>query len=82
MQADLGIETPYILCAPVVPRTYWGALVPKLHVETVITGAPYIILVSQMVALPPTEIGIAVGSADLVRDDLLAAADLLLHGFR
>ncbi|QFS84953.1 hypothetical protein FIU97_18860 (plasmid) [Roseivivax sp. THAF40] len=82
LQADLGIQTTYILCAPVMPRSYWGDLVPKLHVETVIAGAPYVILVSQMVALPASEIGIAVGSAELVRDELLAAADLLLHGFQ
>lgn len=26
VQTDLGIETPYILCAPAFPRSEWGAL--------------------------------------------------------
>ena len=81
IQADLGIETPYILCAPILPRSDWGALVPKLHIPLHLDDRPHVILMSQMVALPAAQIGPAIGDASACRDDIVAAVDLLVSGF-
>jgi toxin CcdB len=81
VQADLGVETPYVLCAPVVPRSEWGALVPKLHIEVDVGDAPCVILMSQMVALPRSELGPVVGDALTRRDEIIAAVDLIVSGF-
>ncbi|MBK1637286.1 CcdB family protein [Rhodovulum adriaticum] len=81
IQTDLGIETPYILCAPVLPRSEWGALTPKLHIAFQLDGRSYVMLMSQMIALPAAEIGPAIGDASAWRDDIVAAVDLLVSGF-
>ncbi|PVA05221.1 hypothetical protein DC363_16380 [Thalassorhabdomicrobium marinisediminis] len=81
VQTDLGIETPYILCAPVLPRSQWGALTPKLHIPIHLDGAPHVILMSQLVALPSVQIGSVIGDASAWRDKIVAAVDLLVSGF-
>ncbi len=81
VQTDLGLETPYILCAPVVARSTWGALVPKLHIPFDLGGVGHVILMSQLVALPATELGGAVADASPWRDEIVAAIDLLVSGF-
>jgi toxin CcdB len=81
VQADLGVDTPYILCAPVIPRSDWGALVPKLHLEVTVDGTACVLLMSQLVALPRSELGAVVGSAIDRRDDMIAAVDLIVSGF-
>lgn len=81
VQADLGAETAYILCAPIVLRSEWGALVPKLHLEVAVGDAACVILMSQLVALPRTELGPIVGDALDCRDDIIAAVDLIVSGF-
>jgi toxin CcdB len=81
VQADLGVETPYILCAPVVPRSGWGALVPKLHLEVTVAEKVCVMLMSQLVALPCNELGPVVGDAVDKRDAMVAAVDLIVSGF-
>lgn len=81
VQTDLGIETPYILCAPVLPRSKWGVLAPKLHIPIHLDGVPHIILMSQLVAIPGAQIGSVVGNASVWRDEIVAAVDLLVSGF-
>jgi toxin CcdB len=81
VQTDLGTETPYILCAPVFPRSEWGALTPKLHISFHFDGLPYVLIMSQMVALPSAQIGPAIGNASAWRDEIVAAVDLLVSGF-
>lgn len=81
IQADLGVETPYILCAPVVLRSQWGALVPKLHLEVAVGDAACVVLMSQLVSLPRRELGTVVGDALHRRDDIIAAVDLIVSGF-
>ncbi|WP_169576978.1 CcdB family protein [Sediminimonas qiaohouensis] len=81
IQTDLGIETPYILCAPVLPRSEWGALTPKLHISFQLDGISHVIIMSQMVALPGTQIGPVIGDASAWRDEIVAAIDLLASGF-
>ncbi len=81
VQTDLGAETPYLLCAPVVARADWGALVPRLHIAVDLGGVPHVILMSQMVAIPGTEIGAAIGDVSAWRDEIVAAIDLLVSGF-
>lgn len=81
VQTDLGIETPYVLCAPVLPRAQWGAIVPKLHIAIHLDGIPHVIIISQMIALPGSAIGPAVGDASAWRDEIVAAVDLLVSGF-
>jgi toxin CcdB len=81
VQTDLGIETPYVLFAPVLPRSEWGALTPKLHISFHFDGVPHVIIMSQMVALPSAQIGPAIGDASAWRDKIIAAIDLLVSGF-
>lgn len=81
IQTDLGIETPYILCAPVIPRAKWGAIVPKLHIVIHLDGISHVILMSQMIALPGSQIGPVIGDASAWRDEIVAAVDLLVSGF-
>jgi toxin CcdB len=81
VQTDLGIETPYILCAPVLSRSEWGALTPKLHIPIHLEGTPHIIIMSQLVALPGVQIGSVIGDAAAWRDEMVAAIDLLISGF-
>ncbi len=81
IQTDLGIETPYILCAPVVARSEWGALTPRLHIAFQLDGIPHVMVMSQMIALPGAQIGPAIGDASAWRDEIVAAVDLLISGF-
>lgn len=81
IQVDLGVETPYVLCAPVVRRSDWGALVPRLHIPISIDDAPHVVVMSQMVAIPSAEIGANVADASAWRDEIIAAVDLLVTGF-
>lgn len=81
VQTDLGIETPYILCAPVLLRSEWGALTPKLHIHIQLNDVPHVIIMSQMVAIPGAQIGSVIGDASAWRDEIVAAIDLLVSGF-
>lgn len=81
VQTDLGIETPYILCAPVLLSSEWGALIPKLHIPIHLDGVPHIIIMSQLVAIPGTQIGSVISDASAWRDEIVAAIDLLVSGF-
>ncbi|MCB1340305.1 MAG: CcdB family protein [Pseudooceanicola sp.] len=81
VQTDLGVETPYVLCAPVVRRLDWGALVPKLHIPVDLDGLPHVIVVSQVVAIPGRMLGPAVADLSAWRDEIIAAVDLLVSGF-
>ena len=81
IQTDLGAETAYLLCAPVVRQKDWGALVPMLHVPVTVNGEEHLILMSQMVALPASSLGPVVGTAVAARDGIVRAVDLLVIGF-
>lgn len=81
VQTDLGIETPYILCAPVLLRSEWGALTPKLHIQIHLDDVAHIIIMSQLVAIPGAQIGPVIGDASAWRDEIVAAIDLLVSGF-
>lgn len=81
IQTDLGIETPYILCAPVLPRAEWGEIVPKLHIVIHLDEIAHVILMSQMIALPGAHIGPVIGDASASHDEIVAAVDLLVSGF-
>ncbi|QYX58176.1 CcdB family protein [Roseovarius sp. SCSIO 43702] len=81
VQTDLGVETPYVLCAPVLPRSDWGALTPKLHVPITLNAEAHVVLMSQMVAIPGAAMGPVVGDVWAWRDDIVAAVDLLVWGF-
>lgn len=81
IQTDLGVETPFVLVAPVMPKADWGRLVPRLHLETRLDGVPHVIVMTQLIALPAREIGVQLGSAEALRDDIVAAVDLLVTGF-
>ena len=81
VQTDLGLDTPYILCAPVLPRAEWGALIPKLHVPILLGGAPHVLLMSQLASIPAEEIGPEVGDVSAWRDEIETALTLLVSGF-
>ena len=81
IQTDLGAETAYILCAPVVHQSEWTTPIPILHVSVEVGGERHLVLMSQMVALPSATLGPVVGTAIAARDDLVRAVDLLVTGF-
>jgi toxin CcdB len=81
IQADFGVATAYVLCAPVVAAADWGMPVPRLHLPVQIDGLDHLILMTQMVALPAGELGTVVGSAAACRDAVVQAVDLLVTGF-
>ena len=81
VQSELGVETSYILCAPVVTQQSWRVVTPKLHIPCTVGDESHLILMSQMIALPAYQIGVVVGDASARRDDVVAAVDLLVSGF-
>jgi toxin CcdB len=81
IQTDFGIATPFLLCAPVVRSDVWGAPIPRLHVPVEIGGVAHLILMTQMVSIPARDLGAIVGSAELRRDAIVQAVDLLATGF-
>lgn len=81
IQTELGVATPFLLCAPVVRRDAWGPPIPRLHVATGIDGVAHLILMTQMLAIPARDLGAVVGSADPQRDAIIRAVDLLVTGF-
>jgi toxin CcdB len=81
IQTDLGVATPYVLCAPVVRGDAWGPPVPRLHVALAIDDVAHLLLMTQMVALPAVDLGPVVGSASDRRDAIVRAVDLLVTGF-
>ena len=81
IQVDLGADTPMILCAPVVPQGLVGPLVPRLHLELEVAGVPHVLLMSQMVAIPSRDLGTILGTVTHLRDEIVAAVDLLVTGF-
>ena len=81
IQTDIGVETAYLLCAPVVRRSEWSTPVPMLHVPLEVDGEGHLVLMSQMVALPSATLGPVVGAAIAARDELVRAVDLLVTGF-
>jgi toxin CcdB len=81
IQTDFGVATPFLLCAPVVRRDAWGTAVPRLHVELRIDGVAHLVLMTQMLALPASDLGAIVGTAERERDAIVHAVDLLVTGF-
>lgn len=81
VQADLGVDTPYLLCAPVLPRAAWGALTPKLHVPVLLEDGPHVLLLSQLTSIPTGEIGPEVGDVSAWREEIEDAVTLLVSGF-
>lgn len=81
VQADLGVETAYLLCAPVLPRGEMGRLIPRLHLPLMLESGPHVVALSQLVALPRPEIGARADPARAPREALIAAIDLLVTGF-
>ena len=77
VQSDLGVDTPHVLCAPVIPRSSWGTLVPKLHLLTEVNGAPHVSTLDGWwdEAYEPDN-GWAIGGRELYGD-----VDLLVSGF-
>ena len=81
LQTDFGVETPYILCAMVVPRAGWGALIPRLHLPFDLNGIPHLILMTEIISIPAGDLGPVVGDAGNERDAVIRAVDLLVTGF-
>jgi len=81
IQTDLGVETAFLLCAPVVPADGWGVSVPRLHVAIDVGGARHLILMTQLAAIPAYDLGPIVASAAAQRDAIVQAVDLLVTGF-
>ncbi len=81
IQTDLGADTAYILCAPLVRRSDWRVATPILHVPVSVDGDDYLILMTQMIALPADALGAVAGTVAPARDQIVRAVDLLATGF-
>lgn len=81
IQTDFGIATPYVLCAPVVRRDTWGPPIPRLHIAVDVDGVGHLVLMTQMVSIPASDLGAIAGSAAAQRDAIVQAVDLLVTGF-
>lgn len=81
IQTDLGADTPMLLCAPIAARNLLRDVVPRLHLEVEVAGVPSVLLMSQMSAVPKRELGSILGHANHLRDQIVAAVDLLVTGF-
>lgn len=81
IQTDLGAETAYILCAPVVRSRDWLTPIPILHIHFDLGGEEHLVLMTQMLALPSAMLGPVIGSATTARDAIVRAVDLLVTGF-
>ena len=81
IQTDLGVATPFLLCAPVVRRDAWGPPIPRLHIPVDIDDVAHLILMTQMLAIPASDLGAIVGDAASQRDPVIRAVDLLVTGF-
>ena len=81
IQTDLGAETAYILCAPVVRSRDWPTPIHLLHIDFDLGGEGHLVLMTQMIALPSAMLGPVVGSAIAARDGIVRAVDLLVTGF-
>ncbi len=81
IQTDFGVETPYLLCVPVVRRDAWGAPIPRLHLSVEMDAVEYLLLMTQMVSIPAIDLGAIVGSAEACRTAIVQAVDLLVTGF-
>jgi hypothetical protein len=65
----------------VIRRELWGPVMPRLHLPFELDGAVHLILMTQMLALAPGDIGAMVGDAGSERDAIVRAVDLLVTGF-
>ena len=81
IQSELGADTIFILCAPLVPAEMISPRASNLHIPISIGEAPYLIVMSQMIALPRKDLAQIVGDASHLRDEMIAAVDLLVSGF-
>ena len=81
IQTDFGVATPFLLVAPLVRRDAWGPPIPRLHVPVDVAGVAHLILMTQMVSIPASELGAIVGDASPHRDAIVHAVDLLVTGF-
>lgn len=64
-----------------IRRDRWGPATPRLHLPFELDGAVHLILMTQMLALAPGDIGAMVGDARSERDAIVRAIDLLASGF-
>lgn len=81
IQTDLGVPTPAILCAPVVALAIWGKPTPRLHLPVEVEGVAQVIVMTQMLAIAPSQLGPVVADAGDQRDAIVRALDLLVSGF-
>ena len=81
VQTDLPVDSTYVLCAAVTPREGWGPLTPRLNIPFTLGGVPHVIVMTQMASLHTSMIGDRIGTADHLRDEIVAAVDLLVAGF-
>lgn len=80
LQSDLGVQTPYLLCAPVVVAKEWTPTA-RLHIAVDLEDAPHYVIMTQIAALPASALGAEIGSLARHRDDIKRALDLLVDGF-
>lgn len=81
IQTDFGVSTPHMLCAPLVRASDWGAPIPRLHVPVAVEGEHFLVLMTQMLTIPASDLGVIVGTAADKRDALVYAVGLLVTGF-
>lgn len=78
LQHDLLDHLPTRVVAPLLPPDQAGTPVRDLNPVFEIEGAPHILAVHQLSAVPRRELGPAIGTLDGSYDAILRAIDILL----
>ncbi|MDC7240646.1 MAG: CcdB family protein [Spirochaetales bacterium] len=60
---------------------YPGQTISRIHIPIVIDGTNYIIFISELAAVSSNLLGEKVGNAKVLRQEIIAAVDLLFTGF-
>ena len=81
VQSDLLEPMPTCLVVPMMAAESVSAPIERLHLAFDVNGQSFVALFSELAGIHRSGIGMAVASADELRDDIIAAIDFMILGF-
>ncbi|MEO0981143.1 MAG: CcdB family protein [Pseudomonadota bacterium] len=83
VQANLLADLSTRVVVPLAPKTQASAeALPRLKPEIVVDATPYILMTTDIAALPTDRLGPRIGNLETAyRDTITAALDFLFQGF-
>jgi toxin CcdB len=79
LQHDHVASLRSVIAAPLVKASA-RLTESRLHPSLTVTGQDFLILVEELAAVEPNSLGRAIGSAETIRYEIVAAIDLLFTG--